>query len=533
MIRFLLAAMLLVMPLSTLSAAPKGGKNLTPRVEALEETVAAHDAAIAQIIFDIQVLKQGALNTTQALITLNARVDELADTAILPTETRLPGASPLPAPDKTIKVACGALGTAINQAVIDANSGLNVQVILPACTFREEMNISNVGAGSIDIVAGAAVISGSDIFTGWAQDVDGIWSTAWPYDFGLRWPTNWPLSLPQDEILKRIETFFVDGIRLTQVVAYTDLVDESFFIDEPGDKVFIKSAIDLTAALVEGTVRQTLIRLHSAENIAIRNILVQHAASDIQNGTGVRIANSSNILLEDMVIRDNSGIGLSIVLSEFITTRRTQFLDNGYNGYTAWRVAGLLSEDDTVSGSNWRGFPFGMTGWGIAGFKHLGIHDAVYRRLTATANLTRGFWLDYDIANIVIEDSRWCDNSTQGAFLEKIQGPLLIRGLTVCNNSGGGILVSAARNITVEDSQFENNGREQIHFSGTETVNVTDFETAEQFVVSTDFWVVTKSSLSAFGDQTILSGPFLPLNFTASGNTCSTGSPTVDDALVC
>ena len=160
-------------------------------------------------------------------------------------------------------------------------------------------------------------------------------------------------------------------------------------------------------------------------------------------------------------------------------------------------------------------------------------HGAVYRRLTAIANLTRGFWLDFDIENIVIDDSRWCDNSTQAVFLEKIQGPLLIRGLTACNNSKRGIQVSAARNITIEDSRIENNGRHQVYFSGQTAVTVNNFETGERFILNTDNWTVSNSNLSAIGDQTILSGPLLPPNFVASGNTCQTENPTVMDGLIC
>ena len=447
------------------------------------------------------------------------------------------GARPLPEPEVLIKATCGAgqLSGVISQAKAVAEAGQSVRVVLPPCIYREQLSISDVHSGSIEFVAqvpGTAVISGADVFAGWSQSGE-IWSHAWTLDFGLHWPSNWPSRLPQDELLKRVETFFVNGRRLTQVSSFDELIEESFFIDEGRDLAFIKTQIDLNNALVEGTVRQRAIQIDRAENIAIHGIREEYAASGIQADPAVVVVNSANILLEDMVIRDNSGIGLAVWTTEFITTRRVQFLDNGYTGYNAYKAKGLLSEDDTVSGSNWRGFPFGMVGYAIAGFKHLKTHGAVYRRLTAIANLTRGFWLDFDIADVVIEDSRWCGNSTEGAFLEAIQGPLLIRRLTVCDNSKPGILISTVRNITIEDSQFGNNGRAQIHFSGSATRNVTDFETGEQFVLSTDFWEVTNSNLSAFGNQTILSGPLLPPNFVASGNTCQTDNPTVMDGLIC
>ena len=447
------------------------------------------------------------------------------------------GAQSFPEPDVVIRATCGLgeLNRVIGEAKAEAQAGRNVRIVLPPCIYRERLRITDLYSGSIEIVAevfGTAVISGADVFVGWVQS-DGVWSTDWPFEFGLSWPSAWPSHLPQDELLKRTETFFVNGMRLTQVASFDELTKESFFIDETDDLVFIKTSIDLSNAFVEGTVRRTAIEIRRAENIAIRGVRQQHAASRIQRDAGVWILEAANILLEDMVIRDNSGVGLALWDTEFVTTRRVQFLDNGYSGYSASRTVGLLSEDDIVTGSNWRGFSFGMTSWAIAGFKHMLVHDVIYRRLTATGNLTRGFWLDNDIQNVVIDDSRWCDNLTQGAFLEKVQGPLLIRGLNVCDNVDQGIQVSVAQDITIEDSRIENNGGSQIHFTGQTDVLVTNFETGEQFILNTDFWTVMDSELIAMGDQTILSGPLPPPDFIASGNTCQTDNPTAMDGLIC
>jgi len=456
------------------------------------------------------------------------------------------GADAVPEATSMIEVRCGELGSAIEEAKILAQGGQNVKVTLAPCVYREQLILVGIRSGSIEVVAevpGTAIISGSDIFTGWVES-GGVWSTDWIYDFGLKWPASWPNSLPQDEILKRSETFFLNGVRLTQVSSLNELFYGSFFIDELQNKVFIKTKYDLNSSfwnrtphVVEGTVRQTVVKVSDSDNIFLSGVVVQHAASSVQV-PAMLVQGSSNILMEEVTVRDNSGSGLGVETSDFVTTRRVRFIDNGYTGYNAWRVTGLLSEDDTVVGSNWRGFPLGYLGWSVSGFKHMSVHNAIYRRLITVKNRTRGFWLDFDIKNIVIDDGLLCDNTTEGASLEAVQGPILIRGITVCNNLSGGIRVTASDNIIIAYSRFENNGGNHLNFIGAETRNATDFETGEQMIIRTDNWEVKNTRFVAVGDQVIVGVIFgtadnLPPNIINIGNFCASNTPSSLDALVC
>ena len=446
------------------------------------------------------------------------------------------GAAALPSADAFVDVACGeSLSGAIREAKSLASSGRNVRVVLAPCVYRETLLIYGVHAGSIEVVAEVphtAIISGADVFDSWSRESD-AWSAPWPYDFGPFWPSGWPSFLPQDEVLKRTETFFMDGVRLTQVARFGDLVDGSFFIDEGQSKVFLKTAADPNFALVEGTVRDMAIRVENSEHVALRGLVQERAASNIQARTGTRVNNASDILIENMIIRENSGKGLSMVKSRRITTRGLQVTDNGYSGYGCYKTVGLLSEDDTITGSNWRGAPFGMTGWAIAGIKCFRLHDALFRRLTITDNLTRGFWLDIDIEGIVIDDPVWNNNLTDGTFVEKARGPILIRGGDISDNGRAGLRVSASTDVTVEGVTIENNNNYQIRFSGQTNFEVTNWETGESYVLNTDDWTILDSDLAAFGSQVIVSSRLPPATMFASGNICTTDNPVSADNLVC
>lgn len=446
------------------------------------------------------------------------------------------GAVPLPSPNAFVAVACGeSLSDAILKAKFLASSGQHVRVVLAPCVYRETLSIYDVHVGSIDVVAEiphTAIISGADIFDCWILN-NGVWSAAWTYNFGLSWPSNWPSSLPQDETLKRTETFFIDGVRLTQVTRFGDLVDGSFFIDEGQNKVFIKTAVDPNFALVEGTVRKIAIKIGRSENVALRGLVEEKAVSTIEAVSGVQLDSTSDILLEDMIIEDNSGIGLWIGNSSFITTRNLQILNNGYTGYGGYKVAGLLSEDDTISGSNWRGAPFGMTGWALGGLKFYRAHNIVFRRLLSVDNLTHGFWLDSDIEGIVIDDPIWSGNLRNGTFLEKMRGPILIRGGDISHNGTSGLLISASTGVTVEGVTVENNNENQIQFSGDNNVAITNWETGESYVLNTDDWTIVDSDFAAFGSQVIVSSRLPPATMFVSGNICTTDNPVPADILVC
>ena len=450
------------------------------------------------------------------------------------------GAAPLPnTKDVTFNAqpTAGGFASAIASAVSAAQTGKHVLVTVPNHTYRESVTISGVTSGSIDIVAnhiGHAIISGADLFTGWSQSGD-VWTHAWNQNFGNNnWPSGWPGSLPQDEQLKRVETFWINGGRLAQVVSEGALVAESFWIDEGGNQVKIKTAHpDLNAEVVEGTVRQTAIRVTNSDHIAIRGLDVEHCASEVQNVGAVFVTDFQHITLEDMVVSGNSGCGVSTLVGNNLTVRRIETSNNGYNGYEGTKIIGGLSEDCAARRNNWRGSPFGFVGWHIAGLKYFRCHDMIWRRLLSTENLTRGFWMDIDFENIVIDDCTWTDNLTNAVFLEKCQGPTLIRGLVASDNAEPGLLSSSYKNLVIEDSFIERNGQAQINWSGNGSETIVNFVTGQTIHLTTTDWTVTGTQFTARGSAKIAKGIFPPPNITASGNTCSTESSPDLDGLVC
>lgn len=141
--------------------------------------------------------------------------------------------------------------------------------------------------------------------------------------------------------------------------------------------------------------------------------------------------------------------------------------------------------------------------------------------------------MDIDFENIVIDDCVWTHNLTNAVFLEKCQGPTLIRGLVASDNNEPGLLSSSYQNLVIEESFIERNGQAQINWSGNGSETIVDFVTGQTIHLTTDDWMITGTRFTAKGSAKIAMGNFPPPHITASGNTCSTESSPDLDGLVC
>ena len=104
--------------------------------------------------------------------------------------------------------------------------------------------------------SGTAIISASELLTGWTQESANIYSTSWTADLGVcPIPNGWPTNFAP--IARRPEMVFVDGIPLTQTMSYAELVPGTFFVDETANTMFVSpgSSTNMATAVVEAAKR--------------------------------------------------------------------------------------------------------------------------------------------------------------------------------------------------------------------------------------------------------------------------------------
>jgi len=169
-------------------------------------------------------------------------------------------------------------------------------VLINPGTYRETLNVgspSNQTASATTFQAvksGTAIISGSDVLTGWTQESSNssIFAHAWDYNFrACAIPLGWPIQL--QPIIQRTEMIFVNAVPLTQVLASSQLVMGTFYVDETSNQIQIwpVTGTNMSTALVETSVRPNTLTGYNRSNMVFRGLVFQHARSCIarqQNG---------------------------------------------------------------------------------------------------------------------------------------------------------------------------------------------------------------------------------------------------------
>jgi hypothetical protein len=279
---------------------------------------------------------------------------------------------------------------------------------------------------------------------------------------------------------------------------------------EPGapDILWLKpgSDVDLATTPVDVGVRPALLSATRIANLTLRQLTFRHAATPLQDAA-VRLSDCANIELQDVRIEDNNWNGLSIHNGRDIRLRRVVANRNGAGGLGAWRVRGLVVEDVEASYNNWRGGWGGFHGW-ATGQKFFFLHDARFTRYLARANQAAGLWFDTDLTDVTVERSVLCENTTQGLFLEAVQGPFMLRDSIICDNGETGILATAAAGVTLERNVIRGNRDHQIHLPWSDPEHVVrrtpGYDGQTMDIRSTE-WSVVDNVIAGQGGSLLLS----------------------------
>ena len=325
------------------------------------------------------------------------------------------------------------------------------------------------------------ILSGSDVLTEWSAvpGTDRIFQHHWPHRFGPQ-PNPWPGLMPmKDGAGFRRELFFVNGRPYRQVYTHQALDEGTYLVDEERQKIYFKPDTDFPneSPLIEASVRPVpkygahskLIRVIDSQNIVLRNLVVQHAATVPFNSGALQVLGVENLLIEDCVVQWNNGSGLALVSHKgrpprHVTLRRIQANHNGTMGMEGGMHDGWIVDSET-NHNNWRGAALGATGWAPCGFKLSGLLRVRVENHTANYNHASGGWFDDHIRHVEILNFVAVNNYRSGLSLEAVDGPLRVEHSLFMGNSTGINLFDSV-NISMENNRILNNQQRAIRIAG-------------------------------------------------------------------
>lgn len=417
-------------------------------------------------------------------------------------------------------------------------AGTPVRVVVAPGVYREKVEVGSAGAApaplSIEAASpGAVVVTGADVEQRWTE-VPGtsLFSAPWLHDWGLSpVPSSWGSTSVNDTVRRR-EGVYVDWEPLTQVGTEGELTAGEFMVDEAADRILMAppaGVADPRHHTVEVTARDRALRIHGgARSVQVKGFIFQGGAPGFEKHM-VYVSDSTDVLVEGNVLRHSTWGGLGLAGGERITFRGNHAVDNGGNGIDTYKSRNVVVESNRMTGNNTRGLVNGYVGWSTAGSKNLLLHGAVFRGNVYEGNLARGLWFDTDVANVLVDGDRSCDNLSDGVFVEAVQGPLTISDTTFCGNNGAGIRVGTSGNVRVEGSSIIDN-RYGILFTGERQRSWWDHITG-LLVEMGDFadWTLVGNTIQAPGSQPTISSDVIAMSewralleageIVASGNT--------------
>lgn len=359
----------------------------------------------------------------------------------------------------------------------------------------------------------SVVLSGSEVFADWRahEGMDGIyvhdWDKAWGFQrhwwgnfntvigpLGLRRENIWingerqrQALLEREEQLVRVKAeqkgpvvqeLNTNSWMVTEEGGprrpYSDLEPGTFYVDDANKLLVMrpKPGVDPGKATVEVSTKTIGMSVFKGENIILRGLTIQHFANTYAlargseanrwrgrggewGGVAFRVTLSRNILLEDMVSRENNGVGFPIIDANDLTARRIEATDNGTSG-GGFSGVNMLFEDLKFNRNNWRGYLGDFTGWDGAGIKSTKMDRVTFRNVETNDNFAYGFWFDIHAIDVHIDGLVSTGNLRAGAYMEMFGGPVEMLNARLENNAMG-LLLSGAANFSLKNSRIIGN----------------------------------------------------------------------------
>ncbi len=418
----------------------------------------------------------------------------------------------LSSPFKTIQAA-------INKANTYNRASVGTKVIVNPGIYREYVVIGNNNATAATLTVeaartGTAIIAGSDVLTGWTQQSPTIYSVNWaanPRTCTI--PSSWPTDFAP--IGRRTEMIIVDGVPLTQVMSYSDLVPGTFYLDGTTSTMFVSpsSSTNMATAVVEAAKRPQTLTVSGRSNVVLRGLVFRHAAN-CMNVTSAAVNSSNNILVDGIQATWNNWIGFGVFGSTNITVQNSVANYNGGLGFSATKDQTTLFNFNESDYNNWRGAQAAYYDWAMGGTKFFQMRSTTVLNHFAYNNLAEGLWFDTDNKGILIDNATLSGNVQAGLQIERNEGPITLQNSYLCY-SGQGANVLTSANVTIKNNTFYNNGgtnkfQGDIYIAGTAGgIVINDWQTHQAYDLFTTGMVLSGNTFQDSSTNQFVFGTYL------------------------
>ena len=402
-----------------------------------------------------------------------ASVNEALETASIYVDTKLGSDSNSGTSAQPVKT----IGKAASMAMTNNASGIGTRVMVNPGTYRESIAIAEGYKNSTLPITfqaatpGTVIVSGADIWTGWAQS-GSLYTHSWPYQWGYCAAEPAPAP-PQQRIMMRQEMIFINGVLMTQVLSQTAMQPGTFFVSETTATVYVwpPSGVNMSTATVEVATRPSLFSDLNQSNVVLRGLTFQYANSCRESSAVSFSGTPTNILIDTDSFFWNNAVGLSLIDPQKFTVQYSVANHNGQKGFGTFQVKNDLWQSDTANYNNWRGAQGSFYTWDGGAFRLFLDHYGTYNNLTTLFNQTQGVHFDTDNANIVV-NSQLSAYNLYGFLMELSEGPTTISNSFFCGNNalnqgnGGGFDIRDSENITLTNNVLFGNQANQLTLNG-------------------------------------------------------------------
>jgi hypothetical protein len=351
---------------------------------------------------------------------------------------------------------------AVNRANYNNTKWVGTKIIVRPGVYREHVSINNSNSTTAPLTIqasnwGTAIVTGSDVMSGWWWSWGQVWAHTWNYNFGTSAiPSGWPWNIAP--IGRRTEMLFVNGVPLTQVMSTAQLIPGTFMVDEANNVMYMNppAGTNVSSSSIEAAVRPQTLSVSSRSNVVLRGMVFQHAASSI-NTPGVSVSGSWNVLLDGDQANWNNWGGFGIYNSNNVTVQWSTANYNGGEGFTTTRGQHVLYDSNESDYNTWRGAQAGLYDWGMGGAKFMWMRYTTVQNHYAYRNQAQGVWFDTDNQHITVNNVTSSENTLGALQLELNEGPITVQNSRFCSSGIGANIVNS-QYVTFNSNAFYNNG---------------------------------------------------------------------------
>ncbi|MFK7918204.1 MAG: nitrous oxide reductase family maturation protein NosD [Ilumatobacter sp.] len=334
----------------------------------------------------------------------------------------------------------------VNQAVRLAEAGDSIEIA--SGRYHESVQIYAKEVHLRAAPGASVVFDGATPIGAWTAH-DGRWWAPWNTDFERSAP---PFTTPDRPEAGWPEQFFVDDRNLREVGELGAVASGTFFHDRAADRVWI--ADDPVGRNVAGSALSWGIYLNRSDGSSIRGITIERYATQERNMAAVR-AYADDLVLEDLTIRDNARIGVSVI-GDRVRLDGIDSVDNGHLGVHAHRANDVAVANSRIARNNSEDFdPFHSAG----GLKVTESSGLRVTNSTVIDNAGPGIWTDLDTDDVLVASNAVARNGRSGVEIE-LSSHVVVVDNTVHDNGEAGIWVLESSRVEVWHNSLLRNVRD-------------------------------------------------------------------------